>query len=255
MSTYLSKFYFSDLEIDNLSFHETSKIIEKAIDENNSIILTDINAGKIIQIRENPELKSYVLASDIIQADGQSVIWASKLLNNPLIERVAGIDLITEIIIIAKKKQKKIFFLGAKEEIVKAVVDKIGDLHGDEIIAGYRNGYFDHNNSTEIAQEIAEKGPAILLVGMTSPYQEKFLIENKEILKSINFKMGVGGSFDVIAGKVKRAPLWMQKNGLEWFYRFLQEPRRMWKRYLIGNSKFILLVLKEKINNRNTYHK
>ena len=86
----------------------------------------------------------------------------------------------------------------------------------------------------------------MLFVAITSPFQENFLYKNKEILKSVNFKMGVGGSFDVISGVTKRAPLWMQKNGLEWFYRILQEPKRMWKRYLVGNSKFIYLVFKEK---------
>lgn len=242
-----SKFHFSDLPIDNLSFVDTLNLIDHSIESNKSITLTDINAGKIIQIREDEILKKYVLQSDVIQADGQSVIWASKILGNPLKERVAGIDLIPEIIQIANKKNKKVYFLGAKNEVVREVVRKFKDKYGENIIAGYRDGYFDHDNSSEIANEIVSKDASILLVGMTSPLQEKFLFENKEILQKVNFKMGVGGSFDVIAGKVKRAPVWMQKYGLEWFYRFMQEPKRMWKRYLIGNTKFILLVLNEKL--------
>lgn len=242
-----SKFHFSDLPIDNLSFVDTLNLIDHSIESNKSITLTDINAGKIIQIREDEILKKYVLQSDVIQADGQSVIWASKILGNPLKERVAGIDLIPEIIQIANKKNKKVYFLGAKNEVVREVVRKFKDKYGENIIAGYRDGYFDHDNSSEIANEIVSKDASILLVGMTSPLQEKFLFENKEILQKVNFKMGVGGSFDVIAGKVKRAPVWMQKYGLEWFYRFMQEPKRMWKRYLIGNTKFILLVVKEKL--------
>lgn len=241
-----SKFYFSDLPIDNLSFEETLDLIDNVIEANNSVTLTDVNAGKIIQIREDSVLKNYVLQSDVIQADGQSLIWASKILGSPLKERVAGIDLIPEIMKIASKKDRKVYFLGAKHEVVREVVMKFKDLYGENIIAGYRDGYFDHNHSLEIANEIVSTNASILFVGMTSPLQEKFLFENHEILKSLNFKMGVGGSFDVIAGKVKRAPLWMQKNGLEWFYRFLQEPKRMWKRYLIGNTKFIFLVMKEK---------
>lgn len=242
-----SKFHFSDLPIDNLSFVDTLNLIDHSIESNKSITLTDINAGKIIQIREDEILKKYVLQSDVIQADGQSVIWASKILGNPLKERVAGIDLIPEIIQIANKKNKKVYFLGAKNEVVREVARKFKDKYGENIIAGYRDGYFDHDNSSEIANEIVSKDASILLVGMTSPLQEKFLFENKEILQKVNFKMGVGGSFDVIAGKVKRAPVWMQKYGLEWFYRFMQEPKRMWKRYLIGNTKFILLVVKEKL--------
>ena len=99
-----------------------------------------------------------------------------------------------------------------------------------------------------IAKTNINSGANILFVAISSPTKENFLYENKELLKKVNFVMGVGGSFDVVAGKVKRAPIWMQKIGLEWFYRFAQEPKRMWKRYLIGNTKFILLVFKEKFN-------
>jgi N-acetylglucosaminyldiphosphoundecaprenol N-acetyl-beta-D-mannosaminyltransferase len=89
-----------------------------------------------------------------------------------------------------------------------------------------------------------------LFVAISSPIKENFLFENKHLLRKVNFIMGVGGSFDVVSGRVKRAPLWMQNNGLEWFYRFIQEPKRMWKRYLVGNSKFISLVIKDKILNK-----
>ena len=98
----------------------------------------------------------------------------------------------------------------------------------------------------DIAKHIANSGANMLFVAISSPTKENFLFDNKEILKKVNFVMGVGGSFDVVSGKIKRAPEWMQKSGLEWFYRFSQEPKRMWKRYLVGNSKFIGLVLKEK---------
>jgi N-acetylglucosaminyldiphosphoundecaprenol N-acetyl-beta-D-mannosaminyltransferase len=117
--------------------------------------------------------------------------------------------------------------------------------YGKGIIAGYRNGYFSKDEEPEIAKQISNSNADMLFVAMSSPKKEIFLNTHKEIIK-IPFIMGVGGSFDVVAGLVKRAPKLMQEWGMEWFYRVIQEPRRMWKRYLFGNSSFIYLVLKEK---------
>ena len=149
---------------------------------------------------------------------------------------------------LAHKKKYKIFLFGAKEEVVKTVVEKYSEIYNPEIIAGYRNGYFSPSEEEAIAQQIANSGTQMLFVAITSPIKENFLYRHREILKNVNLIMGVGGSFDVVAGKTKRAPAWMQTAGLEWFYRFVQEPRRMWKRYLVGNSKFIFLVLKERFS-------
>jgi N-acetylglucosaminyldiphosphoundecaprenol N-acetyl-beta-D-mannosaminyltransferase len=208
--------------------------------------LTDVNAGKIIQIKGDDTLKKSVEISDLINADGQSLIWASRLLGKPLKERVAGIDLMGDLVKLAHENNFKVFLFGAKEEVVKKVVNIYTEMYGKDLIAGYRNGYFNQDEEATIAKEIADSGAHMLFVAITSPFQENFMFNNKEVLKPVNFKMGVGGSFDVISGMTKRAPVWMQKNGLEWFYRFLQEPKRMWKRYLVGNSKFIFLVLKQR---------
>ena len=225
---------------------ETLNIVEKSIEQNQQIHHVVVNAGKIVAMQTDDKLRESVNESDIINADGQAVVWASKLLNKPLKERVAGIDLMINLVELAHTNNYKVFFLGAKEEIVKKVVDFYTDKYSNSIIAGYRNGYFDKSEEIEIAKQISESGAQLLFVAISSPKKEIFLYENRSILKNVNFIMGVGGSFDVVSGLVKRAPLWMQNSGLEWFYRFIQEPKRMWKRYLIGNSKFIYLVLKEK---------
>jgi len=167
-------------------------------------------------------------------------------LKKPLPERVAGIDLMEELVKLASDKGYRLFFLGAKEEIVKSVVDIYSKKYGHKIIAGYRNGYFKKEDEANIAQQIADSNADILFVAISSPKKEIFLNTYKHLIKT-PFIMGVGGSFDVISGFVKRAPKWMQDWGLEWFYRTMQEPRRMWKRYLFGNSTFIYLVLKEKV--------
>jgi N-acetylglucosaminyldiphosphoundecaprenol N-acetyl-beta-D-mannosaminyltransferase len=227
----------------NLTMQETLELVDSAIKTKQHLHHTVVNAGKIVAMHENPELKESVINADIINADGQAVVWASKLLGKPLKERVAGIDLMEKLVALAHQKNYKVFFFGAKEEIVKKVVDKYSNLYSASIIAGYRNGYFKKEDEKTIAKQIADSGANILFVAISSPTKENFLYQNKDILKNVNFTMGVGGSFDVVAGFIKRAPIWMQKTGLEWLYRVYQEPKRMFKRYLVGNTKFIKLVL------------
>ncbi len=226
---------------------ETLDLIKASIKNKKQIHHVVVNAGKIVAMQSNLELRKSVNESDIINADGQAVVWASKILNKPLKERVAGIDLMTNLIDISKDNNYKIFFFGAKEEVVKKVVEVYTKKYSKDIIAGYRNGFFHKEDESSIAEEISNSGANILFVAISSPTKENFLYKNKELLKNLSFIMGVGGSFDVVSGYVKRAPVWMQNFGLEWFYRFLQEPKRMWKRYLVGNSKFIWLVIKEKL--------
>lgn len=230
--------------IDNLSMQETLGIVDNAIKTNRSIHHVVVNAAKIVAMHKDVELNESVVNSDIINADGQAVVWASKILRKPLKERVAGIDLMEKIVELSHQKGYKIFFLGAKEDIIKEVMKKYSEKYSPKVIAGYRNGYFKKEDEEEIARQIANSGANILFVAISSPIKENFLYQNRNALNSINFTMGVGGSFDVVSGKVKRAPRWMQKLGLEWLYRLLQEPKRMWKRYLIGNTKFILLLIK-----------
>lgn len=243
----MNKINILNTSIHNLNMLETISLIKHTIDSKKHIHHIVVNAGKIVAMQSDLQLRKSVHESDIINADGQAVVWASKILNKPLKERVAGIDLMVNLVELSHEEGYKIFFLGAKEDVVKRVVNIYEEKYSKSIVAGYRNGYFKKEDERAIAEDIAKSGANILFVAISSPTKENFLYENREILSRVNFIMGVGGSFDVIAGVVKRAPLWMQNIGLEWFYRFLQEPKRMWKRYLIGNSKFIALVLKEKI--------
>ncbi len=209
-----------------------------------------VNAAKLVNMRKDKQLRESVINCDIINADGQSLVWASRFLGTPLSERVAGIDLMDRLVDLADQQKYKIFLLGAKEEVVRAVVDIYEKKYGEEIIAGYRNGYYQKEDEAEIARQITASGAQMLFVAITSPKKEIFLNAYKDII-NVPFIMGVGGSFDVISGKTKRAPLWVQKFGFEWFYRVLQEPRRLWKRYFLTNSAFIYLVMKEKFALKN----
>jgi N-acetylglucosaminyldiphosphoundecaprenol N-acetyl-beta-D-mannosaminyltransferase len=243
------KIDFLGIPVDAITMEETVNAIDRAIMNNLKINHVVINAGKVVSMQTDRQLFESVVNCDLINADGQSIVWAARFLGKKLPGRVAGVDLMQELLKLSADKGYKCFFFGAKEEVVKKVVDVYSQLYSPEIIAGYRNGYYSKEDEPAIARQIAESGAKMLFVAITSPKKENFLFEYRDLLKDVNFTMGVGGTFDVIAGVTKRAPLWMQKCGLEWFYRFLQEPKRMWRRYLVGNSKFIWLILKERFKH------
>lgn len=202
-----------------------------------------INASKVNLMEDDPQLRRIVNSCPLINADGASVVWAAKKLGIPLYERVTGIDLFANLIKLAQDKDYRVYLFGAKEEVVKSVKQIIEEDYPGIDIVGYRNGYFTENDNAEIVNDIAKSNADILFVAFSSPKKEYWINQFLEEL-NVPFVMGVGGSFDVIAGVTKRAPKWMQNHGLEWFYRFIQEPRRMWKRYIVGNVKFVILTHK-----------
>jgi N-acetylglucosaminyldiphosphoundecaprenol N-acetyl-beta-D-mannosaminyltransferase len=233
------------IPVDAITMEQTLNLAENAIQEKKYIHHSVINAAKVVNAIKNPDLKKSIVDCDIINADGKAIVWAARFLNRPVPERVTGIDLMGQLVKLAAKRQFAIYFFGATEDVVQKVVQTYSDEYGAKIIAGYCSGYFTKAEEPMIAKKIAASEADILFVAMTSPRKEIFLETYKQILK-VPFIMGVGGSFDVVAGVVKRAPLWMQSSGLEWLYRVIQEPGRLWKRYLITNSLFIYLILKEK---------
>lgn len=225
---------------------ETLDEVKSAILNQNQIHHVVINAGKVVSLQKDMRLRNSVNSSDIINIDGQAVVWAARFLKKPAKERVSGIDLMINMVEMAHQNKFKIFLFGAKEEVVSKLAEIYIEKFGENLVAGYRNGYFSTEEEPEIIENIIKTKPDMLFVAISSPKKENLLFQYRQNLKSVGFIMGVGGSFDVLTGLTKRAPIWMQKSGLEWFYRFVQEPKRMWKRYLVGNSMFIYLVLKEK---------
>lgn len=246
MNTQVQKIELFGCPIHSLSMQQTVDYIDKSIQQHELLQHVVVNAAKLAKMQNDPMLRESVINSDIINADGQAVVWAAKILGTPLPERVAGIDLMANLVELANQKNYRIFFFGAKEDVVKKVVEKYSKLYSPAIIAGYRNGYYTKDDEPEIAKQIAESKADILFVAITSPKKEIFINAYKDIMKT-PFTMGVGGSFDVVAGITKRAPKWMQNSGLEWLYRVIQEPGRMWKRYLITNTQFIGMVIKYKL--------
>lgn len=234
--------------IDALTMDETLSKIASEIDNNGHLHHAFVNAATIVNLQKDNSLKNGIVHCDIINADGYGVILAAKLLGKPLPERVSGPDLMEKIVKLAFENSYKIYFLGAEQEVVEKVVEKYSSIYSPNIIAGFRNGYFAANEEQIIAKQIADTTPNILFVAITSPKKENFLYKNREILSKINLITGVGGCFDIVAGKTKRAPLWMQKSGLEWVYRLIQEPRRLFMRYLTTNLLLFKLIIKTRFN-------
>lgn len=240
-----------DCPIDALTMDQTMEKINSAIQKKSHIHHALVNAATIVNLQKDSVLRNGIIHCDLINADGQGVIMAAKALGLYLPERVSGPDLMEKIVALAYEKKYKIFFLGAEEYVVKKVVEVYSEKYSSDIIAGYRNGYFSTEDESEIARQITEAKPNILLVAMTSPKKEDFLYRNKSLFMNINLITGVGGCFDIVAGKTRRAPLWMQRAGLEWFFRMIQEPGRLFKRYLTTNTALLKMIFLKKVLNKS----
>lgn len=232
--------------IDVLTMKETIDLVEKYITTKTPLHLMGVNADKINEVNANKLMSEIVNKCGVINADGASVVLASKYLKKPLPERVAGIDLMMNLVELADQKSYKIFLLGAKEEVVKKTKEKLIQKYPKLNVVGIRNGYFKEADWERVSEQIEKTNPDLVFVGITSPIKE-YLIEYLQNKGHKEVFMGVGGSFDVISGNIPRAPLWMQKMNLEWLFRMLQEPKRLFKRYFVGNTKFINAVIHEKI--------
>lgn len=230
--------------VDNLTMEETLGTVEDFIHSGRPHQHVVVNVDKIVKASRDPVLRNIINGCDLINADGMPVVWASRLLGKPLKERVTGVDLFESLMERSAEKGWRVFLLGAREEVVSRVAQIYPARYPGLTIAGYRNGYWKPEDEAGVANAIAATRPDILFVAISSPKKENFLARYQAAMK-IPFAMGVGGTFDVAVGLVRRAPVWMQKAGLEWFYRFLQEPRRMFRRYFIDDMAFVALFARE----------
>ncbi len=230
--------------LDLLDMAQTVARAESAMADGRRLQQVVINVAKLVNMRNDPDLRRDVFESDIINIDGMGVLWAARLLGHKVSERVAGIDLMLALIDSCARRGFKPYFLGARDDVLTQAITKLQTDHPGLVIAGCRNGYFTAEEEEQVVAEIAGSGADCLFVAISSPTKERFLHQHRDQL-GVPFLMGVGGSLDVVAGKVSRAPVWMRRSGLEWLYRLAQEPRRMWRRYLVTNTIFLFLLLAE----------
>lgn len=236
---------FLNSYVDPLSMDQTVAKIETIIAKGIPTQHVVLNAHKINLMYRDEQLKEIVNSCPLINADGISIVLGAQLLGLPKIERVTGVDLFYRLLSEAAVKNYRIFMLGATEEVVTKVVSKAQQAYPAIQIVGYRNGYFSEEESPEIAKTIGQSKADIVFVAFSSPQKEYWIHENlPEMAAAI--AIGVGGSFDVYAGKSQRAPQWIQRIGLEWLYRFGQEPVRMFRRYVFGNVEFLGHLFREK---------
>ncbi len=230
--------------IDNLTMEETLQRVASFIRAGTPHQHVVVNVDKLVKASREPELRRIINDCALINADGMPVVWAARLLGKPLKERVAGIDLFESLMRRAAAHGWRVFLLGAREEVVARVHALYEQKYKGLVIAGHRDGYWSAAEEGEVVEQVAAAHADLLFVAISSPKKEQFLGRYQARMR-VPFAMGVGGSFDVAAGLVRRAPVWMRRAGLEWFYRFLQEPRRMFRRYFVDDIAFFWLLAKE----------
>jgi len=240
----LSKINMLGVSMHPWTMEETIREIDRRLETGLFTQHVVINVAKLVNMQTDDSLRESVQSCDIINIDGMGVVWGARFLGLDVQERVAGIDLFYRLLALAVDKKYSVFFLGAKQEILDTVLVNIKKRYPNLTIAGNHHGYFWDDEAT-VVQQIRGSGAQMLFVAITSPKKEQFIAQWKDKL-GVSFAMGVGGTFDIAAGKTRRAPEWMQKIGMEWLYRLAQEPGRMWKRYLTTNCAFAWMLLKAK---------
>ena len=204
--------------------------------------LATVNVAILMTMRDSPDLQRFVDKARWTVADGQPLVWASRWFGTPLPERVTGLDLVERLCEQAEQRGLGVYLLGASQAVVDTLAARM-QTRWPALHLHHANGYFTEAESAQRAQAIAQSGAHILLVGMGVPRQEQFIEGHWDKL-GVQLAIGVGGSFDVLAGLRRRAPHWIQSIGMEWAYRLIQEPGRLWKRYLDSNTRFVALLLR-----------
>jgi N-acetylglucosaminyldiphosphoundecaprenol N-acetyl-beta-D-mannosaminyltransferase len=208
-----------------------------------------LNAAKVVQAQQDARLACIIRDCDLISPDGVSILWAARALGFRLPERVTGIDLMLALFDAAERDGSSVFLLGAADDVLATCLTSIKVRHPQLRVVGTHHGYW--TDEQALLDQIRIASPDYLFVALPSPKKEYWLAENLPEL-GVPFSMGVGGSFDVLAGKTRRAPRVIQQAGMEWFWRLIQEPRRMWRRYLVGNTKFVILVLRARVTRQHS---
>ena len=227
------------VKVDSVTMKEAVEIVAKLIEAKKNSIVATANAEMLMMSTQDAELKNILNSADLVVPDGAGTVWAANHLGYKMPERVAGFDLVQELMKISPSKSWKIFLFGSSPGTAEKAKAKAEELYPGIKIVGTRNGYFKSEEESEIISEIKNSEPDILLAALGVPKQEKWLFAHKDELK-IPVSIGVGGTLDVMAGNVKRAPLWMQKAKLEWLFRAMLQPSRAGR--LIALPKFVFKV-------------
>ena len=240
---------FINTNIDNITMTEAIEKIKGFVKSNKYNYVVTPNVDHIVKIEYDEEFREIYKNADLILADGMPLIWISKIKGNKIKEKISGSDIFPKVCEVSSENGYKLFLLGAAEGVASKAEENLRKKYKNiDIVGTYSPKYGFENDDEEILKIIKminEAKPDILLVGLGAPKQEKFIYKYKDRLK-VPVSLAIGASIDFEAGNIKRAPVWMQNIGLEWFYRFLKEPRRLFKRYFIDDMKILSIILKYK---------
>jgi UDP-N-acetylglucosamine 2-epimerase (non-hydrolysing) len=239
--------------VDPLEMHAAVARCEEAIETRAPIQHMAVNAAKVVAMQKDERLLDIVNNCELVTADGQAVVWASRVLGDPLPARVTGIDLMHELITLAERKHYRVYVLGAAREVLDRALARLREEYRALTIVGDHDGYFSEDEEPAVAADIRASRADMLFVAMPSPRKEYFLARWGDELE-VPFTMGVGGAIDVVAGMRRRAPVLLQRLGLEWSFRLVQEPKRLFRRYLVTNTRFISMVAAHRLQRELTPH-
>jgi N-acetylglucosaminyldiphosphoundecaprenol N-acetyl-beta-D-mannosaminyltransferase len=238
------------IPIDCLTMAETMHRLESYARSDRPHFIITADAAGIVQAQSDPEYHALYSRADLVTPDSAGVLWAAKRAGHPLKERVSGVDIVDRACALSADKGYSIYFLGAEPGVAELAAEKMQLRHPGCNIVGTRHGYFPPESDAIIALEVAELNPDFLFVAMGIPRQEKFILGTQEVIRA-RVAIGVGGSFDVFAGKVKRAPVLFQKLRLEWLWRTIQNPTKLAKVKLL--PKFVAMVLRSGKSDANLH--
>ncbi len=247
--TFRSKVLIGSVLIDNVDWPGAIRRVEELIKEDRPAFVTTPNVDHVITAESDEHFRTIYRQADLVLADGVPIIWASKFLGTPIKEKISGSDFLVRFCPVAAEKGYRLFFLGGVPTAAEISADILSKKYPGLKVVGTScpplGFHHDRESNARVVEEIKKAAPDIVFVGLGAPKQEKWIFQNKETYRApVSFT--VGASFDFVAGITARAPLTMQKIGLEWFWRLLKEPRKLWKRYLIKDMKFFPLIIRQK---------
>ncbi len=252
-----SSLVYSRPLVDLLGYSIDRVTMDEAIERCRSFLWADrrprlvvtVNAAIIALAEQSERLRRVIQQGDLVLADGASIVWASRFMGGGLRHRVAGVDLMERLSLMADDEKLRLYFLGARPEVVRKVVDRIEAEHPGAVVAGFRDGYFPPEDWGRVIEHVRESRADMLFVAMPTPFKEIWCADHLDHF-GVPLVLPVGGAFDVFSGLIPRAPRWMQSSGLEWFWRLMMEPRTKWRRYLFLNSSFVWLCLRAALKRR-----
>jgi len=233
------------IPLDNLTMPEAvAQVVERTRDGRRTVV-TFVNAHCVNVAWKDPAYLATLRSSDLTFADGSGMRLAGRLLGRPLRDNVNGTDMFPELVRVAPETGMKLYLLGAQPGVTDAVAERVRATSPATIVVGTDHGYHSADDQDAVVARIRKAGPDVLLVAMGVPAQEEWLDTHLEATGA-TVGIGIGGLFDMVSGRIPRAPVWMRNLGIEWIWRLAKEPGRMWQRYLVGNVVFVAHTLRER---------